>query len=294
MQKISGKKIANNILFSLQKKINNLKVNPVLAIILVGDDKASHLYVKLKQETGKKIGLGFKVFSYPDSITEKFLIQKIKELNNKKEITGIIVQLPLPSKIDRDKIIQSVHPSKDADGFHPENIEKFLKGKEIIEPVFPSAIRRLINEAERKKCWKKTDLFQRKALIISQSLSFFRIMKASLQKRNWKNIRLIKCQEWLKNKKRFRKEMKKAHLIITACGKENLFQANDLRKEEVMVVDGGIIKKGKKVKGDFFSFKLENNLGCYSPVPQGVGPVTVACLLKNVVELAQNQIRENN
>ncbi len=282
MKKIEGKKIAEDILQKTQAKIKQLNKPPTLAVILVGDDPASHLYVKLKKEAAQKIGLGFKLFLYPSDITQEELIKNIKKLNQDKNITGIIVQLPLPQTLDKNKIIETIDPYKDADGFHPDNVENFIQEKNHWEPIFPHALMKILEKVEEETCFLNLSKEKRQAIIIGRSALFKKILETSLRKRAWANVKVIDCSEVKLNLDL----LSQADLIISSCGEKNLFSVNNLKNPSV-VIDGGIVKTENKVQGDFDVKELEKNQGCYSPVPGGVGPVTVACLLERVVEIAE-------
>ena len=269
MKSIEGKKISQRILEDIKKEIQRKKIKPGLAVVLIGKNKASEIYVRIKKEKAKEVGIGFSLLRFQEKDSEKKILEKIKKLNDDPEISGIIVQLPLPEKFNTEKIIKSVSPLKDVDGFHEENIKLFLKNKRRFFPVFPQAIMVLVEEA-------KKNIKGKKAVIISNSKIFGEMMAKTLSQK--------KCQASYVLKSNLRKNLKKikeADVVVIAVGVPKIISGK-MVKENSIVIDGGITKKGKKVLGDadFESFK--NISGWISPVPGGVGPLTIACLLRNV------------
>lgn len=271
MRILNGKKIAQAISRELKKKIVQGKTKPGLGVVLVGDDKASRLYVSLKQKAAKEIGMKFKLIKLPEKTGEKEILEEIKKLNNDKNIHGIIVQLPLPKNINKQKIISAINPKNDVDGFHKENIKLFLAGKERFVPVFPGAILELIKSS-------KKDIRGGKALVIANSDEFGKVMVVAASRLELKAEYILQ-----KDLKKNSEKIKNADVVITACGVPGLITGKML-KTGAVVIDGGISKIGKKTLGDV-DFKSTKKLsGFLSPVPGGVGPVTVAMLLKNTFE----------
>jgi len=286
MKLIKGKKIADGILRNIKREIKKEKLGIGLAVILVGEDEASKIYTRLKKKAAEKVGINFFEFRFANvanvetrliaSLQEK-IINKINQLNRDKKINGIIIQLPLPKGLDTRKIISSVNPRKDADGFHPENIKLFFRKKEKIWPVFPKAIIKTLESAGVK-------LDGKKAVITANSEKFGEIMMEALRRKN------IKARYVLAgNIKKNLPIIKRSDIIISACGIPGLIKGEMIKKGAV-IVDGGITKKGKKILGDVDIKSVENIAGYTSPVPGGVGPVTVACLLENVLILSQKEI----
>ncbi len=141
---LKGRKIADKILADLKRAVKKQKSKPALAVVLVGKNGASEIYVKLKKQAAKKVGINFSLHRFFRNSGEREIVGKIKELNGDKKISGIIVQLPLPKNLRMQKIINAISPGKDADGFHPENLKKFMAGKNGVEPVFPKAIIKIL------------------------------------------------------------------------------------------------------------------------------------------------------
>lgn len=273
MRLLRGKKIASEILANIKKKIERDESKPGLVVILVGENKSSKLYIKLKARAAKKIGMGFVLFKFKGSAKEKEIIKLIKKLNKDKNTNGIIVQLPLPKKLNTQKIIKTISPNKDADGFNPKNTREFLKGQGKIYPVFPLAIIRLIESA-------RVDLKSKKAVIIANSEIFGKIMSAALK------TKINRVEYIISNKIKDSLDIiRNADIVITAIGKPKLIKGIMLKKGAI-VIDGGIKKIGKKTLGDVDFNSAVKIAGYLSTVPGGVGPVTVACLLENVYKLA--------
>lgn len=260
MKLLKGKTISQKILQDLKKRIHKEKANPGLAVVLVGKDKASEIYVNLKGKAARKIGMNFTVYKFSEKAKESGIIKKIKELNADKKVSGIIVQLPLPKKFRTQKILDAIAPRKDADGF---------SAKSYLDPVFPKAILKLIESCGRK-------LLGKKAIIIANSDKFGKIMVSAA-----KNKKITGEYILAKNIKKNLQKIQKADVVISAAGKPGLIKG-DMLKKGVIVIDGGITKIGKKVLGDIDPKSVKFKASYLSPVPGGVGPVTIACLLENV------------
>lgn len=276
MDILDGKKIAEKILDGISKNLRKAKTKPGLAVILIGKDKASQLYVKIKKEKAKKVGIDFFLFKFKENLSEKTILEKIKSLNSNKKINGIIVQLPLPKKFNTQKIINAINPEKDSDGFHPVNIKLFLDGKGKVFPVFPQAILKLIESSRQELAGKR-------AITISNSKLFGEVMSETLRKEK------IRAEYILKKEIRNNlAKIKKAGILVSAVGSREIIKGGMI-KSGAVVIDGGISKKGKKVFGDVDFDSVKNISGFISPVPGGVGPMTVACLLRNVLAAFENQ-----
>ncbi len=286
MKLLRGKKIASEILADIKSKIRQQNLKPCLAVILVGENKASKLYVELKVRAARKIRMALVLHKFKAGVKEKDIINLIKSLNKDKKINGIIVQLPLPKKYHAQKIISAISSQKDADGFsafggHPSG--NFVEPL----PVFPTAIMKLLEST-------RINLKNKKAVIVANSEIFGKVMKSTLAR---KEIR-AKCAlvkdlfplirpsgTFSQREKRIMSKIKNADIIITAVGKPKIIKGGMI-KRGVVIIDGGITKRGKKVLGDADFNSVARYAGYLSPVPGGVGPVTVACLLENVYRLA--------
>lgn len=258
MHLIDGKAIAQKIENQLKKS----KRRGGLAAILIGNNKPSHLYVNLKEKAAKRVNINFEKIIYPKSINESAVLNKIKELNSRKDITGIIVQLPLPKKFNTDKIIRAIDPKKDADGFHPQN------QKSAISPVLQATV-----EVIKSLKHKNIKTREQKIVLVSNSKVFLIPFQAYFRK----NLTVCKFKD-------IKKYLPSADIIITAIGKKHYLKSKFV-KNGAIIIDVGIVRKGKKVFGDANPRSLSKKRGYLTPVPGGVGPITVACLLKNTAHL---------
>ncbi|MDP1884513.1 MAG: bifunctional 5,10-methylenetetrahydrofolate dehydrogenase/5,10-methenyltetrahydrofolate cyclohydrolase [Candidatus Moranbacteria bacterium] len=275
MEILNGKKIADRILEDLRNKILQENLNPGLGVVLVGSDEASRIYVSLKGKAAEKVGIGFRKIEMDEKSSESEVLAEISKLNADPEISGIIVQLPLPSQLDKIRIIQAIDPEKDVDGFHEENIGLFFAGRERFFPVFPGAILELLESVGEK-------LENKEAAIICNSQEFGKAMRSALGREGVAARYFFRddIQDNLVDLKDF-------DIVITACGAPGLVRGEMLRGGAI-VIDGGITKLENKVLGDVDFDSVKDLPGHLSPVPGGVGPVTIACLLRNVYLAAKN------
>jgi methylenetetrahydrofolate dehydrogenase (NADP+)/methenyltetrahydrofolate cyclohydrolase len=278
MKLLKGKKIAEVIFEKIKGEIKKSSLQPALAVILVGHDQASHLYVSLKKKAAEKIGIKFRLLRFSEKVKEKEIIQKIKELNSDKKISGLIVQLPLPKNLNTRRIINEIAPQKDVDGFSAKGGSALgghpSKNSTSLQPVFPQAIMEILASS-------RVRLKGKKAVVIANSKIFGETMVVALENKKIKADYFL-----LKNFKNNLKEIKKSDILITACGTPNLIKA-EIVKEGVIIVDGGITKKNSRVLGDVDFKNVLKKASFISPVPGGVGPVTIACLLKNTCAAAK-------
>ena len=268
MKKLHGAPIAEKILSALKADILAGAEKPGLAVVLIGENKASQIYVALKERKAKEIGMNFSLHSFAENSSKAEILECIKQLNKDNKTSGIIVQLPLPVGFDTDKIIAAIDPQKDADGFHPQNAEKFLQGKNEIQPVFPSAIVHLLQSAGQ-------DLQNKKAVVLGNSTEFGRIMQVALEREG------LVCEFVLASELSSKLgKIKEADVLVSAMGSPELLKGQML-KDGAIVIDGGIEKVGERVFGDVDFGSTKDLNGFITPVPGGVGPVTIACLLEN-------------
>jgi len=277
MKLLEGKKIADKILSRLKKKINARKDKPALAVILVGDNQASQLYVGLKEKAAKKIGIKFQLFRFSAKIKEDKIIQKIQELNADKKISGIIVQLPLPKNLPTQKIINTIKPQKNVDGF-------VAKNSTDLQPVFPQAIIEMLSASFLKVPFRNFRK-EARAVVIANSEKFGEVMVNTLRKKKISGIYIL-SKELHENIKK----LQNADIIISAIGRPGMI-TDKMIKPGAIIIDGGITKKGKKVLGDVDLVSVKNKAAFLTPVPGGVGPVTIACLLRNTYLASKNFTR---
>jgi len=274
MELIDGKILAKQIRDKVKEEVKTLDQIPGLAVILVGADPASHLYVAKKEKACVEAGIHFEKYLYFHTEPQEKIIERIKTLNERDDIHGILVQLPLPYQFDKNLVIRTIDPKKDVDGFHPENIEPLLLGKpQIVSPIH-SGIITLVESTE-------TGFKDKQCLIVANSQTFSRPLAALLEQRG------SKCEALFPPFDNIDKKSRKTDIIVSAIGKPEFIQGEWL-KDGAVVIDAGTNQlEGGSVVGDvdFESTKEKN--GYITPVPGGVGPMTIAMLLENVVSLAK-------
>jgi methylenetetrahydrofolate dehydrogenase (NADP+)/methenyltetrahydrofolate cyclohydrolase len=239
---------------------------PSLAIILIGEREDSKIYVRLKEQEAKKVGIDTHTYRCEADVSEKEILQTIEFLNKDPEVDAILVQLPLPANFDTDKIIKMIDPAKDADGFHPDNLENHS----VISPVF-AVVTEMLQSI-------KYDLNDSNVCIVANSDIFGKNLARILE--------IEKANVVVKNADDadLQKATTQADVLITAVGKAN-FIKKDMIKEDVVVIDIGIEKKLKNIFGDVDFIDVQDKVSFITPVPGGVGPMTIAMLFRNVVEL---------
>lgn len=277
MKLFDGKKIAQKILKELAVSVSAMIVKPKLAVILVGEDSSSKLYVKLKEKAARQIGIGFEKHIFSGAAREKEIIAKIESLNNDAAVSGIIVQLPLPAVLRSDRIIEAIDPCKDADGFHRENLKLLEKKKERILPVLPAAI--LTALAAAKKFIQRRDV-----LALVNSEIFGQALKTVLGRENFSVNYLIRGTCMIAGAE---KALKAADILISVCGCPNMIKGDAIKKEAVLI-DAGVTRyHDNKVTGDIDRESVKDKAAFLTPVPGGIGPLTVALLLRNVCLAAE-------
>ena len=258
----------------IKKKITILKSTfntvPGLTVILIGEDPASKIYVKNKEKFAKEIGINSEVIRYPENVEEKVVLDKINELNKDKKISGILVQLPLPKQIDKRKVIETILPGKDVDGFHPVNVGNLSSGYESNIPCTPLGCYLLLKKAEK-------NLNGKHAVVIGRSNLNGKPMAQLLLKEN--------CTVTITHSKTkdLKAECNRADIIIAAVGRPKLVKG-DWVKKGAIVIDVGINKTDKGIVGDVDFDQVSKIAKAITPVPGGVGPMTIACLLNNTIE----------
>ena len=271
---IDGKKEAANLREEIKNEILEIKKktnkNPNLTVILIGDFTPSQIYVRNKEKNSTEVGITSNVIKYPKEVSEKEVLDKINELNNDKNISGILVQLPLPEQISKEKIINAIDPKKDVDGFNPINVGNLASGYKSIVPCTPLGCLLLIKKVEK-------NLSGKHAVIIGRSNLNGKPMAQLLLKEN--------CTVTVVHSKtnNLQEECLKADILVAAVGVPNLVK-KDWVKSSAIVIDVGINKVGDKIVGDVKFEEIKDNIKAITPVPGGVGPMTIACLLKNTLE----------
>ena len=271
---IDGKKESALLREEIRNEISLLKKEknkvPGLSVILIGDFLPSQIYVKNKEKNSREVGINSEVIRYPNDIKEDEVLKKIKDLNNNIDVSGILVQLPLPSQISKEKIINAINPLKDVDGFNPVNVGNLSSGYGAIIPCTPLGCLLLIKKVE-------SNLSGKHAVIIGRSNLNGKPMAQLLLKEN--------CTVTIVHSKTndLKSECKKADIIVAAVGKANLVKGDWVKKDSI-IIDVGINKIENKIVGDVDFEGVKNKVKAITPVPGGVGPMTIACLLKNTVE----------
>ena len=271
---IDGKKEAASLRLRLKEEVNELKKKfndvPGLTVILIGELAPSQIYVKNKEKSAKEVGLNSDVIKYPKNIDEKTVLKKIKDLNENKSISGILVQLPLPKHINKKKIIDSIIPSKDVDGFHPVNVGNLSSGYESSIPCTPLGCYLLLKKIE-------PNLTGKKAVIIGRSNLNGKPMAQLLLKEN--------CTVTITHSKtkNLKSECLEADIIIAAVGIPKLVKGDWVKKDSI-IIDVGINKTDKGIVGDVDFDEVSKKAKALTPVPGGVGPMTIACLIKNTID----------
>jgi len=278
---IDGKKLAEKVKDKVVKEIVKLNhgrpeallIRPNLAIILVGEKEDSKIYVALKEREAKKVGIDTHLYKVAEDISEGELLEIIKCLNEDETIDAILTQLPLPAAIDTDTVIMSVSPAKDVDGFHPDNLEKLLKScssDALMPPVFAAVLEMLKS--------LKYEIENKQICVISNSEIFGQSLAHVLKCRG------AKTEMVTPNDKNLAEQTVRADVLITAAGKPK-FIKKEMIKEGAIIIDIGITKVGEEVFGDADFNDIKDKAGYISPVPGGVGPLTVAMAFKNTVEI---------
>ena len=271
---IDGKKAAGELREELKQEVAELKKKynkvPGLTVILIGDLTPSQIYVRNKEKSANEVGLKSEVIKYPESVDEKTVLEKISELNKDKTVSGILVQLPLPKHIDKQKVIETIDPSKDVDGFHPMNVGNLSSGYESSVPCTPLGCYLLIKKIE-------PNLNGKKAVVVGRSNLNGKPMTQLLLKEN--------CTVTITHSKTkdLKSECLDADVIIAAVGIPELVRGDWIKKGTI-VIDVGINKTDKGIVGDVHFEEVSKNAMALTPVPGGVGPMTIACLLKNTID----------
>jgi len=271
---IDGKKEARLLREEIKKEIDSIKSKnnkvPGLTVILIGDFAPSQIYVKNKEKNAKEVGINSEVVRYSKEVKEQEVLNKIKELNDNDAVSGILVQLPLPPQISKEKIINAIDSTKDVDGFHPINVGNLSSGYNATVPCTPLGCLLLIKKVE-------PNLSGKHAVIIGRSNLNGKPMAQLLLNENC-TVTIVHSKT-----KDLKVECQKADILVAAVGVANLVKA-DWVKENSIVIDVGINKVGDKIVGDVEFDTVKEKARAITPVPGGVGPMTIACLLKNTLE----------
>lgn len=279
-QIISGTEIAAKKRAEIAAGVEELKakgVTPGLAVVLVGNNQASRTYVRNKQKACKELGMYSLLVEYPEDVTEEELLVKIRELNNDNSIHGILVQLPIPKHIDEKKVIDAISPLKDVDGFHPINIGKMMTGQDALLPCTPSGIMVMFEETG-------IDLAGKHAVVVGRSNIVGKPVGQLLLNAN---ATVTYCHSKTKDLKFHTRQ---ADILVSAVGKANFITADHV-KEGAVVIDVGMNRNEQgKLCGDVAFEEVKEKASYITPVPKGVGPMTITMLMFNTLKAAQNTL----
>ena len=275
---ISGKEIADRINAKLKREISGLKSAPGLAVILVGDNPASKIYVSIKRKQCQEMGIYSEEHKLPETATEEELFRLIDDLNVNEKINAILIQLPVPKHIDTLKMFGKVSLEKDVDGFNAFNLGRLVEGNEQSVPCTPKGIIRILEETG-------IDVRCKHAVIVGRSSIVGKPVAAMLLNRD---STVTICHSKTKNLADITKQ---ADILVVAAGKPRMIK-EDMVKENAVVVDVGINKVDGKIVGDVDFENVKNKAKAITPVPGGVGPMTVAMLLENTLNSFKLQNRK--
>ncbi|MEM3399792.1 MAG: bifunctional methylenetetrahydrofolate dehydrogenase/methenyltetrahydrofolate cyclohydrolase FolD [Candidatus Micrarchaeia archaeon] len=270
---IDGKALSERILEEVKNEAFMLKRKPQLAVVLVGDDPASRTYVKNKEKACERIGVLHKTIELPADVSEEEVVSVISHLNGDEKIDGILVQLPLPEHINEEKVITSINPSKDVDGIHPINLGRLLRGEEGVKPCTPRGIIALLDSINY-------EIQGKNAVVVGRSNIVGKPVSLMLLARN---ATVTVCHSKTRN---LEAHTRNADILVAAVGKPKFITA-DMVKSGAVVIDVGINRLEGKLVGDVDFEAVKEKAYAITPVPGGVGPMTVAMLMRNLVELAR-------
>ena len=283
---IDGKKTAEKIHNELLETVKQLKkenCQPKLTVILVGDDPASKVYVGHKQKACDKVGIVSETLLLPEDTTQDELLSKLKVLNRDKSVHGILVQLPLPDQISENKIIEAIVPDKDVDGFHPVNRGKLVSGENVFQPCTPAGIQYLLKEYHINPSGQHVVIVGR-SNIVGKPLAVM-----MMQKKEWAIATVTTCHTGSADLERYTSQ---ADILVSAVGRPGTI-TSDMVKDGAVVIDVGTNrvkdetrKSGYRLCGDVDFEAVQSKVSAITPVPGGVGPMTIAMLLKNTVDSA--------
>ena len=273
---LNGKEVSQRIKDELKEEVKQLKndnIFPGLAVIIVGDDPASRVYVNSKKKACEEIGIYSQEYALPENTTQDELLDLVEKLNGDTKINGILVQLPLPSHIDEEAVINAISPKKDVDAFHPVNVGKIMIGNYDFLPCTPAGVMELIKESG-------IDISGKECVVVGRSNI---VGKPQAMLLLHQNGTVTICHSRTKD---LAEKTKNADILIAAVGKPN-FITGDMIKEGAVVIDVGINRIApKKLVGDVDFESAEKKASAITPVPGGVGPMTIAMLMKNTVKAA--------
>ncbi|MDT3959073.1 bifunctional methylenetetrahydrofolate dehydrogenase/methenyltetrahydrofolate cyclohydrolase FolD [Staphylococcus kloosii] len=270
---LDGKQIAQDYRQNLKEEVESLKkqgFTPKLSVILVGNDGASQSYVNSKKKAAEKLGMISEIVHLDESTSEQEVLNELKRLNEDDSVSGILVQVPLPKQVSEQKIIESINPDKDVDGFHPTNIGKLYIDEQTFVPCTPLGIMELLNHAD-------IDIEGKEAVIIGRSHIVGQpVYKLLLQKNATVTIMHSKTKD-------MHSHLKNADIIVSAVGQPGIVSKDDVKEGAVVIDVGNTPDENGKLKGDVNYDDVKEIAGAITPVPGGVGPMTITMVLNNTL-----------
>jgi len=276
---IDGKKLKEEIIEELKKEVKHYMIKPCLAVIQIGDAPASNTYINAKAKACDEIGIYFKHIKFTEGVKEIEVINKIVELNNDEYVHGILLQLPLPEGFNADKLINYIARNKDVDGLTDINLGKLYNNKPCLVSCTPQGIMKLLEH-------ENIDLEGKNVTIVGRSNLVGKPLIGLMLN---KNATVTICHSKTEN---LSKHTKNADILVVAVGKKHFIKEN-MVKEDAIVIDVGINKEDKKLYGDVDFDKVKSKVKKITPVPGGVGPMTVAMLMTNVINAYQKQQKKS-
>ena len=277
---MDGEALSLKIQEGIKKEIKTCMIRPSVAVIQVGDNSASNSYITRKENACNNVGVYFRLYKFDEGTPELTIINKIKELNNDEYVNGILVQLPLPEQYNEKRIINSIINSKDIDGLTDINVGRMINGKKTLVPCTPLGIMRLLEEYEVDLSGKNVVIVGRGKLVGRPLITLMLAKDATVTVCHSKTIDLSKIT-------------KQADVLVVACGVPKLITA-DMVKDDVIVIDAGTNRVDGKLCGDVDFDEVRKKASLITPVPKGVGPMTVAMLLQNIITCYNNKNTQKN
>jgi methylenetetrahydrofolate dehydrogenase (NADP+)/methenyltetrahydrofolate cyclohydrolase len=280
-EKIDGKAISKKLLEAFKNDVADLAkngINPKLTVILVGNHPESAIYVKYKEKAAHKVGVKSIIETYPEDVTQETILKRISELNSDKTNHGILVQLPLPKSFNEEKILLAIDPKKDVDGFHPVNTGKLVAGSECLKPCTPSGVLELIESTG-------IDIAGKDAVVVGRSNIVGKPIALMLLQ---KHATVTICHSRTKD---LQEKIRNADIVVAAIGRPEFIKGAWI-KPGAVVIDVGINRlEDGSIKGDVQFDIAKERAAFITPVPGGVGPMTIAMLMKNTIEAAKTENR---
>lgn len=279
MEIIDGKKVSNELKENIRLKISELSEKPGLAVVIVGNDPASQVYVRHKHIACEKLGITSLKYELEENISEQELLDLIDKLNNDDKVNGILVQMPLPKHMDANKIIEAILPDKDVDGFHANNVGKLSIGLDSLTACTPTGVIKLLD-------YYNIDISGKEVVVVGRSNIVGKPVASMLINRS---ATVTVCHSRTKD---LAFHTKRADIIIAAVGIKH-FIKSDMIAQGCVIIDVGINRDGDKLYGDVDFEGCKNLCSYITPVPGGVGPMTIACLMENTLKAYEIQHSKN-